>query len=172
LLISHVKKGQGHASDDLDESAEEQPSSKKRKRASAKAKGKAKKKTKKGSDDDEYEDDVEIQALKSMWSNGPKPTVGGFEDCADCGQQFTAVSVWHVQKGVVCVTDASLLRLNTPSLLIPARASCVILARRRLVRILSRNRLSHENAKRQLINGPSSILKRNAFRLSSHCASR
>ncbi|RXW23189.1 hypothetical protein EST38_g2674 [Candolleomyces aberdarensis] len=56
----------------------------------AQEKKKAKGKGKKGSGD-EYEDDDDpyTSLSKSMWSNGSKPPVGDFENCAKCEKQFT-----------------------------------------------------------------------------------
>ncbi|KAF8437648.1 hypothetical protein L210DRAFT_3482673 [Boletus edulis BED1] len=86
----------GYASDQLDEVEEESPV---KKRKSAKGKGtaagkaRAKKKAKEdgdyeGSSEDEYT--ALSKNLRSRGGNGdPKPPVGGFEECAKCGKQFT-----------------------------------------------------------------------------------
>jgi DNA repair protein RAD7 len=83
----------GYASDELDEPAQEQPPPKKT-RLTRKAKENAKK-TPKENGDDTKDDDEYTAISKSMWSNegssGSKPPVGSFEECAECGNEFTVV---------------------------------------------------------------------------------
>jgi hypothetical protein len=150
----------GYASDDLDGSAEEEPTNKRRKTTKAadgkskgKAKGKAKKKAKKDSDDEENgEDDTYTALSRSMWANAqPKPPVGSFENCVKCGQQFTVVSTL-LRMQTVIRTILFHIRPNTLWLLILALDFSVMRVQSHQAWTPSRNRLLLGNAKFPLIN--------------------
>ncbi|KAK2460712.1 hypothetical protein APHAL10511_007182 [Amanita phalloides] len=85
----------GYASDNMDDSEGDGPESsapaKKRRRtktSDVKLKGKEKKK-----DDEDYEEEDTYTALSRILRSGKtsssRPTIGSFENCANCGKQFT-----------------------------------------------------------------------------------